>query len=274
MNCQEFTKRVDELVGGQLSLAAPHANLVGHAATCTGCSARLEAERALTIRLQALTSDERSIEAPAYLRNDLLVTFENRVQDAPSTVVSFPRRSTWARWALAAAATILIGFVMFAARWIQMPSGNETAGNVPPVLTPKQNDVPPSVVSVTPPQQIVEPSLLPDAGQESKLSRRQVSSLASRSRNERRTKRGLSTARSENVATEVASTEIKSAFVPLTYLNNATAMDSGIVVRVEVAREKLASLGLPFDLERADEIIKADIVLGDDGVARAIRLVQ
>jgi hypothetical protein len=51
-------------------------------------------------------------------------------------------------------------------------------------------------------------------------------------------------------------------------------MEGGIVVRVEIARDQLATLGLPFDLERADEIIKADIVLGDDGVARAIRLVQ
>jgi hypothetical protein len=75
-------------------------------------------------------------------------------------------------------------------------------------------------------------------------------------------------------STQVASTEVKSKFIPLTYLNDATAMDSGIVVRVEIARDQLATLGLPFDLERADDIIKADIMLGDDGVARAIRLVQ
>jgi hypothetical protein len=73
---------------------------------------------------------------------------------------------------------------------------------------------------------------------------------------------------------EVAANEVKTDFVPLTYLNSATAMDSGIVVRVEVSREKLAAMGLPLNLERADEKIKADIVLGDDGVARAIRLVQ
>jgi hypothetical protein len=39
-------------------------------------------------------------------------------------------------------------------------------------------------------------------------------------------------------------------------------------------RATLASFGLPVNAERASELIKADILIGDDGLARAIRFVQ
>jgi hypothetical protein len=51
-------------------------------------------------------------------------------------------------------------------------------------------------------------------------------------------------------------------------------MESGQIVRVELPRSALISFGLPMDMERADERIKADVVLGNDGLARAIRFVK
>ena len=44
--------------------------------------------------------------------------------------------------------------------------------------------------------------------------------------------------------------------------------------RVELPRSSLASFGLPVNLERAGERIKADVVVGNDGMARAIRFVR
>ncbi len=67
--------------------------------------------------------------------------------------------------------------------------------------------------------------------------------------------------------------EIATEFLPLTYVTEA-AQESGQVVRVRIPRAALASFGLPVNAERASELIKADIVIGDDGVARAIRFVQ
>ena len=63
-------------------------------------------------------------------------------------------------------------------------------------------------------------------------------------------------------------------YLPLTYLAGATAMESGTVVRVELSRSALISLGVRVEIDRSDELLKADVVLGDDGVARAIRLVR
>jgi hypothetical protein len=57
-------------------------------------------------------------------------------------------------------------------------------------------------------------------------------------------------------------------------LSTATALDSGLVVRVQVPRSTLISMGLPMNVESSRELVKADVVVGDDGVARAIRLVH
>jgi hypothetical protein len=77
----------------------------------------------------------------------------------------------------------------------------------------------------------------------------------------------------EQVEEQVAENEITTDYIPLTYFAGTTAMESGQVVRVMVSRSSLLAYGLPVDLERTDEKIKADLVVGDDGLARAIRFV-
>ncbi len=68
--------------------------------------------------------------------------------------------------------------------------------------------------------------------------------------------------------------EIATDFIPLMYGGASGALDSGQVVRVELPRSALVSFGLPMNLERANERIKADVVIGSDGLARAIRFVR
>ena len=55
---------------------------------------------------------------------------------------------------------------------------------------------------------------------------------------------------------------------------DATPLESGQLVRVQVPRAALASLGLPLNAERGNEPVKADVLLGGDGLARAIRFVR
>lgn len=67
--------------------------------------------------------------------------------------------------------------------------------------------------------------------------------------------------------------EITTDYIPLSYVSEATAMESGHVVRMMVSRSTLMSMGLPMNVERDKEMVKADVVVGDDGLARAIRFV-
>jgi hypothetical protein len=51
-------------------------------------------------------------------------------------------------------------------------------------------------------------------------------------------------------------------------------MESGEVIRVQMPRSALISLGLPVNVEHADEPVLADLLIGEDGLARAIRFVR
>ena len=68
--------------------------------------------------------------------------------------------------------------------------------------------------------------------------------------------------------------EYATAFVPLPYADDPTAVDGGTVVRVILSRPALASLGLPVADMGATDQIPADLVLSEDGSPQAIRLVS
>lgn len=71
-----------------------------------------------------------------------------------------------------------------------------------------------------------------------------------------------------------ADAEIATDFIPLMNRESFAQLDGAQVVRVELPRSALMSFGLPMDMERAAERIKADVVVGNDGLARAIRFVR
>ncbi len=82
------------------------------------------------------------------------------------------------------------------------------------------------------------------------------------------------TARRRPAPDQVNIEEVATAYIPLTYINEATGADSGQVMRIRVPRAMLASMGVPASIERTDGFVLADVVIGDDGLARAIRLVN
>jgi hypothetical protein len=68
--------------------------------------------------------------------------------------------------------------------------------------------------------------------------------------------------------------EIATDFMPLGYLNPTTLQDGGQIIRVELPRSALVNFGLPVNMNRYHEKVKADVLLGVDGLAHAIRFVQ
>jgi len=65
-----------------------------------------------------------------------------------------------------------------------------------------------------------------------------------------------------------------SGFVPVPYGESLSADDSGFVVRVSMTRSALGSLGYPVDEVHAADVVQADLLVGEDGLPRAVRLVQ
>ena len=75
-----------------------------------------------------------------------------------------------------------------------------------------------------------------------------------------------------NRAAETASAEeITTEFIPL---SGFTQSEGVHLVRVELPRSALTSFGIPVNAERAGGRVKADVLLGEDGTARAIRFVR
>ncbi len=68
--------------------------------------------------------------------------------------------------------------------------------------------------------------------------------------------------------------EVTTEYVPLTFMAFADDANSGHVVRVQMARAALLTLGVSVGAEPSAELVKADVIVGDDGLARAIRLVR
>jgi hypothetical protein len=67
--------------------------------------------------------------------------------------------------------------------------------------------------------------------------------------------------------------EIATAFLPLTYAGVPSA--GAEIIRVELPRASLATVGLlPVDGTGPEGTVQADVIVGEDGLARAIRFVR
>jgi hypothetical protein len=68
--------------------------------------------------------------------------------------------------------------------------------------------------------------------------------------------------------------EVATDFIPVAGGNILGSLDRGYLVRVELPRTALRRFGLPMNEDRAVERVTADVLVGEDGLARAIRFVQ
>lgn len=71
-----------------------------------------------------------------------------------------------------------------------------------------------------------------------------------------------------------AAEEDTDGFYPLPEAEALPAVESAMVVRVQLPASSLQLMGVPVGEEREDSSIQADLLLGQDGLARAVRLVE
>jgi hypothetical protein len=63
-------------------------------------------------------------------------------------------------------------------------------------------------------------------------------------------------------------------FVPVPFADRIGPEDPGMVVRVQLTRASLAELGYPVDEVYSSDWVRADVLVGQDGWPRGVRLVQ
>ena len=84
-------------------------------------------------------------------------------------------------------------------------------------------------------------------------------------------------ARQSSAPARVAQASKRESYTEFFPINNSFSrdqLDRGQVIRVQLPRSALFTIGMPVDVNRLDESIKADLVMGEDGMARAVRFVQ
>lgn len=256
MNCQNLENIIYDLAREQLIDTRVREAGLQHLDSCPTCAARLADERSLTINLRALAHEMDSIAAPQRVESSLLAAFDEL---QVSRQVKRPRR--WSYLSAVAAAVVLAAVGIGLAAWnLKAPSreqvsnnGNSESGAVNPQPIPHDSIEP-------------SPSVAPDVVPAKVTVRPKTASGRRGSARPKVTPR-------ENVAA-LSATEITTDFMPLAYVNSASLQDGGSVVRVELPRSTIVSLGFAVNMDRYSERVKADVLMGADGLARAIRFVQ
>lgn len=267
MNCQTFETIINDLERGGPTDARTHDSAMAHVEACGRCAARLSDERMLTAGLRRLAAIAEAKEPPARIESALLAAFREQHQRGIAPITNLSRRRRRAGWAIATAATVLILLSLASLHTDRSPSSSmESAKDAKPeqkqIATGQSPPVQPSY------QQAAAANARHSIHQRQAVSQskpRAARRIARRSEDGAGPKPEMSGAEAAEIATE---------FIPLVHEGNLAPTEGGQIVRVELPRSALLSFGLPMNMERADERIKADVVLGNDGLARAIRFVR
>lgn len=263
MNCQSFENIIDDLAREQLIEASAQQATLRHCDDCPACAMRLGDGRMLTLALRALANETYSAEAPERVKRELLLTFGERQfsQNRPRL-----RRFSYMS---AAAAVLLVGFAVGIAAWNWRAPAENPAGNSA-MTTPLATEATPSLQPVTTVSSPV--SNEKDKPANSFVAGRKPAKPGTK-------RRAVRQIPDEQVADNVNGTsdvniEVATDFMPLGYVNSLSLQDGGSVVRVELPRSTIVSMGFAVNMDRYGERVKADVLMGADGLARAIRFVQ
>ena len=251
MFCRDFEKIAGDLSAGSLMEAGKRERALRHASECSACALRLNAERTLEAGLRALAEDAEKGEAPPHLKLALRAAFDRQVKAAPTPVPAPARlRNLALRWTAAALVLLAVAVALLSRsappntkKEDMLSGGNPAPSSIP---APREQA----------PRGVIEPD-----NQDRKIDPHVAKNIS--------TKR-----RAATVAGVARDNETVTDYIPLTYLADATAIESGMVLRVELPPSALIAMGLPAPADQTDSRVKADIVVSDDGVARAVRFVR
>jgi hypothetical protein len=250
MNCSDFEMNVRALVRTELMDVARREVILGHAVNCLQCSDRLNGEQALIAGVRAVVAELGQQKAPARVGSALLMAFrEHNAAAAGSTVVSMPVKAP-RHWRLdAVAAAVLIAVSMGAVFWVYSRSPIEKGAALIVSAARVTGDELSNAQAATPVKDDAE------------ISGDVIT---------RRPNRSYSRA----VRHRTRATEELTEFFPLMEGIDLDSLEAVQAVRVELPASALNDLGFQTGQDLPTGPVKADVLLGIDGLARAIRFVR
>ena len=246
MNCRDFEMNVLALARNELIDANRRDTSLAHTVNCVSCADRLAGERALITGVRAVVEALAEEKAPAYIGAALLTAFREHTPAVTSnTVIPMPLK-VGRHWRFeAAAAAIVILVSMVAVLWLY---------SRPPIEKQVAVTAPPAPANTHEPASQAAPRDLEIASNSATIRPNRAQHRAARPKT--------------NAAEEVTE------FFPLMEGIDLDSLEAVQSVRVELPASALVDLGLPASRETPTGPVKADVLLGLDGLARAIRFVR
>lgn len=274
MNCQEFEGLLPLLGRGPASQDNDLQVALSHAKSCRRCSARLADERALVEGLNAIAGESKTNVPPAHLETALLKAFrEAGRRTLPSVPENAPpsagvdSRAFQAEWkrslkyaGLAASVLLLLGWI--AAR----PLGLRKEESV------NTRNVPTSDSPRTASPNRVATGASPLAGEVTKVGA--VKRKLDRKIQPRSPVPAPDPVRRSKDREGLEDREIRTAFIPFMAVEPLSPSELRQLVRIRLPRSAVQVFGLPVNMERSREPVEADVLVGEDGRALAVRFVK
>ena len=200
-----------------------------------------QVERALA----ALREASASSRAPEHIEAGLLQAFRAQRQQKAAGEDNRRRRYAWIGGAIAASLVVAMALRLSKPGVVNAPEA--------PVVAKVAAVPPPVPAAGTEPKPAAEPA-------------RKAARARPRVRPERESE-------SLNAITPVTR-ELTTDFFQIPYAPAMTHIDRGQLIRVNVPATSMRNFGLPVSEERMFDRVRADVLLGEDGIARAIRFVR
>lgn len=255
MNCHEFTKKVEGLTLAELSHSADQ-QLLAHERGCATCGSWFQQKQRLAGALQTLRSATTTLEAPADAEREVLRAFrhsaatvsvvERKVAPEPFAF-RLSRIFGWGAYAAAAAALAIslgLGF------WLWQHSGKTLTQSAQQQLTTTEQPIQPKIAPSEKVAQVSEAKTSTPARREPRAARDSTASV-------------VSTPAISNQS--LAQTAEAQGYTPLMLCDPLSCSGDEQIVRMELPASAA-------DGSQGTQV--ADVVVGDDGLVRAIRIVQ
>ncbi len=257
MKCQEFEPVIISLARGQLVEASARETALAHLERCARCAIAFEEQQSLTAGIRVAVESLSRQDASERVEEALRRAFREqagREQTGRLITTKINSQTKWDwrwSWSLVGAAVVIILLALLSGMdWLKSPPANQRreANNLP--ATPP----------ITAPEQKQE-SQAQTGGREIRNQKAPSNPAASR-----RHGRRYGVRQNAEIANDVATR-----FYPLVEEDEMAPLESGRIVRVEMPASALISLGLSIPAESVNRPVQADLLLGQDGLARAIR---